>query len=122
MTIEDLLKELGEPEGPLPAAPPWHVDSHACLHGWISHGATPEWLLCDCEDPAAPWPARVPGDGPRDCACFGCEAQKPRWERGKLKGCEYKDHHCDDCHAHQRCTISACGFWPNRTSTEGTHA
>jgi len=122
MTIEDLLKELGEPEGPLPAVPLWHVDSHACFHGWISYGAKPEWLLCDCEDPAAPWPARVPGDGPRDCACFGCEAHKPRSERGKLKGCEYKDHHCDNCHEHRRCTISACGFWPNQPRMEGLHA
>ena len=110
MTIEDLLKEDGEPEGPLPAAPPWHVDSHACQHGWIRCGVRPEWILCNCEDPASPWPPRDPDDGPRDCSCFGCESHEPRWERGKLRGCEYKAHHCDDCHEHQRCTISACGF------------
>jgi len=32
-TIEDILKEDGAPDGPLPPAPPWHVDSHACMHG-----------------------------------------------------------------------------------------
>ena len=114
-TIEDILKEAGEPDGELPPAPPWHVESYACLHGWISYGVKPEWLLCDCEDPANPWPARVPGDGPRDCACFGCQEHAPRWKRGKLAACEYKDHHCEMCHEHRRCTIAACGFWTGVT-------
>ena len=68
------------------------------------------------EAAAHPWPARVPGDGPRDCACYGCEGHVPRWERGKLMGCEYKDHHCDDCHEHQRCTVPECGFGLNRNA------
>jgi hypothetical protein len=112
-TIEDLLKEAGEPDGELPPAPPWHVESesHACLYGWIRYGAKPEWILCNCEDPASPWPARVPGDGPRDCACFGCQDHEPRWERGKLAACEHKDHHCQWCHEQRRCSIAECGFW-----------
>lgn len=110
-TIEDLLKEFGEPDGPMPAPPPWHVDdddSHSCPHGWIIGGV--EWGICDCEDPAHPWPPRVPGDGPRDCVCFGCMDHKPRHERGRIRACEYTDHHCDDCHEHERCTIESCGF------------
>lgn len=113
--IEDMTTELlaadGTPDEPLPPAPPWHVDSHACLHGWIECAPDPAWLICDCEDPANPWPARVIGDGPRDCACFHCMGHKPRRERGKIALCEYKDHHCEDCHEHRRCSIAACGFW-----------
>jgi hypothetical protein len=109
-TIEELLLEDGVPEGALPPAPPWHVDSDACQHGWIRMGTKPEWILCDCEDPANPWPARLPGDGPRDCSCFGCQDHEPRWERGKLSSCEHKDHHCPYCHDQRRCTIPACGF------------
>lgn len=110
-TIEDLLKEFGEPDGPMPAPPPWHVDdddSHSCPHGWIIGGV--EWGICDCEDSAHPWPPRVPGDGPRDCVSFGCMDHKPRHERGRISACEYTDHHCDDCHEHERCTIESCGF------------
>jgi hypothetical protein len=105
-TIEELIAEFNDrPSTECPPAPPWHVDSHACFHGWIQGGS---WILCDCEDPDHPWPARAPGDGPRDCSCFGCMDHQPRWERGKLVACEYKDHHCPDCHEHKRCTI--CGF------------
>lgn len=108
-TIEELLAEMGTPDYPLPPAPPWHVDDiHNCSYGWTD-GKT--WGVCNCEDPAHPWPPREPGDGPRDCQCFGCHEHEPRWERGKVRGCEYKDHHCDDCHEHQRCTIAECGFW-----------
>lgn len=108
-TINELLEEMGTPNYPLPAAPSWHVDDmHNCSYGWTD-GET--WGLCNCEDPAHPWPLRVPGDGPRDCSCFGCHDHEPRWERGKLKGCEYKDHHCDMCHEHKLCSISECGFW-----------
>lgn len=106
-TLEELLAE--RPDGPCPDAPAWHVESRGCYYGWISGGTT--WILCDCEDPAHPWPPRELGDGPRDCECFGCHDHEPRWERGKLKNCEYKDHHCDMCHEHGHCTIAACGFW-----------
>lgn len=106
-TINDLLEEFGTPDHPMPIAPPWHVDDpHSCTHGWTD-GTT--WSICDCEDPANPWPPRIQGDGPRDCSCFGCMDQ-PRRERGKVPGCEYKDHHCDMCHEHRRCTIAECGF------------
>ena len=82
-TINDLLAEFGTPDGPPPVAPPWHVESYACLHGWIVGGRSRsrpiiggvEWGICDCEDPANPWPPRAPGDGPQDCACFGCEVR-----------------------------------------------
>lgn len=111
MTIDEILKEDGMPADPLPPAPPWHVDDrHNCGYGWIAMGEQPHWLACNCENPADLWPARVPGDGPRDCQCFGCEGHEPRWERGKLKECEYKDHHCENCHEHRHCTIPACGF------------
>lgn len=109
-TLKNILEGDDPPLGLLPSAPPWHVESLACLHGWIRGGTPTEWITCDCEDPANPWPARNLGDGPRDCACFHCEGHIPRWERGCLAQCEYKDHHCDDCHAHQRCTITMCGF------------
>lgn len=111
-TIDELLAEFGTPDGPPPIAPPWHVESYACHHGWIIGGT--EWGICNCEDPANPWPQRSPGDGPRDCACFGCEGHEPRYERGRIKSCEYKNHHCDDCHENRRCTI--CGFEPHETS------
>lgn len=110
MTIEDILKEAGMPSEQLPPAPSWHIDASVCQYGWIEYGVEPAWLLCNCEDPANPWPPRSPGDGPRDCRCFACEGHEPRWERGKLKDCEYKDHHCDYCHTKGLCTIAACGF------------
>lgn len=110
------------PDGPCPPAPPWHVDSPACLHGWIGESRTlgmpadetvinkPAWLLCDCEDPANPWPARQPTDGPRDCACAICHGHEPRSERGRLDGCENRDHHCDSCHGRRLCTTTECAF------------
>lgn len=107
-TINELLEESGTPEGPPPVAPPWHIPSDNCRHGWIIGGDT--WGVCDCEDPANPWPPRVPGDGPRDCRCFGCVDHEPRHERGRIADCEYKDHHCDNCHEHRRCTVAECGF------------
>lgn len=111
-TINELLEEYGKPDEPMPEAPPWHVDGiHNCAHGWIIGGEPPTWGICDCEDPATPWPPRVIGDGPRDCQCFGCHCHVPRYERGKLAECEYKDHHCDNCHENRRCTIMECGFW-----------
>jgi hypothetical protein len=113
-TIEELLEEWGRPEGPCPPAPPWHVEStgaHGCHYGAISYEDPPVWVLCDCEDPAHPWPARVPGDGPRDCGCFGCNDHEPRSERGKIANCEHKDHHCIFCHERSLCTIPECGFW-----------
>ena len=108
-TIDDLLKEMGTPDGPPPVAPPWHVDDpHHCAHGWTD-GMT--WGVCDCgRDPAKPWPQRAPGDGPRDCTCFGCNDYQPRYDRGRIANCEYKDHHCGNCHETQRCTATACGF------------
>lgn len=115
-TIDEILAEFGTPAGPPPSAPSWHVESHACLHGWIIGGV--EWGSCDCEDPANPWPPRVLGDGPRDCMCFACEGHTPRHERGRIAGCEYKQHHCEDCHANKRCTIAECVF--TDSSTDGT--
>lgn len=106
--LDDLLKELGTPDYPAPIAPSWHVDSYNCSHGWIIGGV--EWGLCDCENPADPWPPRGQGDGPRDCQCFYCADHKPRHQRGRLVNCEYKNHHCDDCHEHRLCTIALCGF------------
>ena len=111
-TINDLLEEFGTPAYPMPIPPPWHVDdSHNCAHGWTDGT---KWGVCDCEDPANPWPSRAPGDGPRDCRCFGCEGRQPRHERGRIAACEYKDHHCDDCHEHRRCTLVGCDFVPNK--------
>ena len=90
-------------------APPWHIDDpDHCAHGWTDGT---QWGVCDCEDPANPWPSRVPGDGPRDCMCFGCHDHQPRHERGRLTRCEYKDHHCEDCHENQHCTAMECRFW-----------
>jgi hypothetical protein len=104
MNIEDIV---GTPDHPKPAPPPWHVDDpYNCAHGWTD-GTT--WGACDCEDPSNPWPPRAAGDGPRDCRCYGCNGV-PRRDRGTIAACEYKDHHCDDCHEHRRCTIAECAF------------
>lgn len=109
-TMEELLEELGRPDYPMPEAPPWHVDDvDNCAHGWIIGGD--KWGVCDCENPAEPWPLRVQGDGPRDCNCFGCHEHKPRHERGRIAGCEYKDHHCDYCHETGLCSLVECE-WP----------
>lgn len=98
------------PTDPQPGAPPWHIESHACDHGWIGHADKPYWLVCDCEDPANPWPVRESADGPVDCTCAICLGHKPRWMRGKLEGCEYKNHHCPNCHEGRLCTVVECGF------------
>jgi hypothetical protein len=98
---------------PCPLAPAWHVESDACQHGWESLGVTNGSPMgCDCEDPAHPWPARVAGDGPRDCDCSCCSGYTPRWERGKLAHCEYKYHHCGSCHERGLCTAIACQDLP----------
>src|SRR5437762_1539536 len=107
-TINDLLEEFGRPDGPMPEAPPWHVDSSSCQQGAIIGGT--EWGICDCEDPSHPWPPRAVDDGPRDCVCCGCNGHKPRHARGRIAACEYKKHHCDDCHENRRCTVVGCGF------------
>lgn len=112
-TIDELLAEIGEPDHPCPPAPAWHVDTDACQHGWITD-IPPRWILCDCEDPANPWPVRDPSDGPIDCSCYGCLDHEPRWERGKLNNCEYKDHHCEWCHNDNLCTTAEC-LWKWKT-------
>lgn len=98
------------PAGPCPPAPSWHVESDACRHGWVSlRDDGPAWLLCDCENPADPWPARLPTDGPRDCECAICYG-RPRRDRGRIDGCEYRDHHCEGCHERRLCTEETCWF------------
>lgn len=114
MTIEDFEDLIPTPETPLPPAPAWHVDSRACPHGWIvghateGGGVASAWGVCDCEDPAHPWPPRASVDGPRDCGCHACDRHQPRWERGRLARCEHRDHHCAYCHERGACTRLEC--------------
>lgn len=100
------------PKEPMPTAPAHHNESstYDCQYGWIL-GEPPRWGECDCEDPANPWPPRALTDGPVDCSCgTGCSGHQPRVERGRLESCEYRDHHCDTCHAEKICTTVECGF------------
>lgn len=62
---------------------------------------------CDCEDPANPWP-REPTEGPKDCSCFICYMAMPRSMRGRLDGCESKNHHCESCHERRICSALEC--------------
>lgn len=101
----DLL--LGdEPKTPLPAAPPWHVDSDACPYGMFHVGDPSEWIPCDCEDPASPWPPRSLVDGPKGCNCYFC-MDKPQRDKGR-NPCESYNHHCETCHSTAQCTALAC--------------
>lgn len=99
------IDPLDRPAGDPPSAPAYHVDSDHCLLGWIG-GDPPQWLGCDCEDPANPVAPRLATDGPRDCNCHLCSG-RPRHERGR-EPCEYADHHCDMCHDAGLCTTFAC--------------
>lgn len=96
------------PKEPLPPPPAHHVadDYGHCKYGWIHLSDPPRWRLCDCEDPAEPWPPRSQTDGPRDCECYLCGG-KPRRDRGRAP-CEHADHHCEECHEHGICTTLAC--------------
>ena len=100
------------PESACPAPPLYHVESNACDHGWITWNDDnkPVWILCSCENPSEPWPAREPTDGPIDCSCAFCNGSMPRQMRGKRDDCEYRNHHCESCHDIRICTQAACGF------------
>lgn len=105
------LVDWPKPAEPCPPAPFHHVpdpEGDYCHYGWISSNETgePIWCLCDCEDPADPWPPHGPTDGPRDCTCYHC-MRKPRRDRG-FAMCEYANHHCDSCHVAGSCTTLAC--------------
>lgn len=101
------------PAEPQPPPPAHHssasAESFDCAYGAVS-GDPPRWLPCDCEDPANPWPPRAANDGPIDCQCSVCCGKQPRHMRGRLVGCEYRDHHCEFCHEQKICTVIACGF------------
>lgn len=98
---------------PQPSAPAHHVEVPGapyslCPYGsnsWDADGKL-YWCACDCEDPARPWLARRPTDGPRDCECALC-AGKVRSERGRAP-CEAENHHCEYCHESGRCTTLEC--------------
>ena len=97
------------PKTPCPDPPAHHVDTDACFHGWQSwdkENGEAIWVLCDCEDPANPWPPRKITDGPIDCNCYFCMG-KPRQNRGRAK-CENENHHCDSCHIKRQCTTIEC--------------
>ncbi len=96
------------PEEPCPDPPAHHVATDACRHNWITWNDKnePIWILCDCEDPIKPWPARKPTDGPVDCDCYFCMG-KPRQDRGRAH-CENENHHCKHCHGKGQCTTIEC--------------
>lgn len=105
-TLEELFPK---PEKPCPPAPDYHVpDKDTCSHGWISHDpdGNTYYLVCNCEDPANPWPPRGPTDGPKECNCYYCWG-KPRADRGR-DPCESFNHHCEMCHELGHCTEIAC--------------
>jgi hypothetical protein len=106
--MSDDIDIFEKPSTPRPTPPPYHVESRSCRHGWVGWDSEnkPTWFTCDCEDPENPWPPRKPTDGPVDCDCYFCH-DKDRQDRGR-EGCEYDNHHCDDCHSHQRCTTTPC--------------
>lgn len=105
--INFVLEPGDLPTDPQPSAPAHHVESHACGYGSIGYpNDVATWNACDCEDPANPWPSRLPTDGQIDCDCSLCSG-KPRVERGR-EPCEYAAHHCDNCHERKTCTTIEC--------------
>lgn len=117
--LRTLASAVGE--APAPAAPiPMLLHCPECRARHVDEGefATKIHHTHSCQSCGLTWrPAVVPTVGVRFlpgfkndasarplCNCGGLDVE----HRRESPGCEYRDHHCDACHAKGKCTTKAC--------------